>query len=107
MTHIQIAPNVEFKMDIDIPGITDNPRDYDLQQHKAEIYAEFEDRLVQWIKIMEGTNDSKREELDRAKVMEARSKFKDEEGEECPISEEEMLKAISEMRDNLFPKEEK
>ena len=45
MTHIQIAPDVEFKMDIDIPGITDNPRDYDLQQHKAEIYAAFEDRL--------------------------------------------------------------
>ena len=68
--------------------------------------AEFEDRLVQWIRIMEGTNESKREELDRAKVMEARSKFKDEEGEECPISEEEMLKAISEMRDNLFPSKE-
>ena len=45
MTHIQIAPNVEFKMDIDIPEITDNPRDYDLQQHKAEIYAAFEERL--------------------------------------------------------------
>jgi len=35
MTHVQIAPNVEFKMDIDLPGITDNPRDYDLQQYKA------------------------------------------------------------------------
>ena len=45
MTHIQIAPNVEFKMDIDLGEITDNPRDYDLQQHKAEIYAEFERRL--------------------------------------------------------------
>lgn len=69
--------------------------------------AEFEDKLVQWIKIMEGANESKREEHDRTKVIEARSKFKDEEGEECPISEEEMLKAISEMRDNLFPKEDK
>jgi hypothetical protein len=38
--------------------------------------------------------------------MESRSKFKDEAGEECPISEEEMLKAISEMRDNLFPNKE-
>ena len=45
MTHIQIAPNVEFKMDIDLSGITDNPRDYDLQQYKSEVYAEFEERL--------------------------------------------------------------
>ena len=45
MTHIQIAPNVEFKMNVDLGEITDNPRDYDLQQHKAEIYAEFEERL--------------------------------------------------------------
>ena len=47
MIHIQIAPNVEFKMDIDLPDIADNPRDFDLQQHKAEIYAEFEQRLKQ------------------------------------------------------------
>lgn len=69
--------------------------------------TEFEDKLVQWIKIMEGTNESKREELDRTKVREVRSKFKDEEGEECPISEEEMLNDISEMRSKLFPEENK
>lgn len=45
MTHVQIAPNVEFKMDIDLPGITDHTRDYDLQQYKAEVYAMFEERL--------------------------------------------------------------
>ena len=45
MTHIQIAPNVEFKMDIEIPDITDNPRDYFHHQDNAEIYAEFEERL--------------------------------------------------------------
>jgi hypothetical protein len=42
MTHVQIAPDVEFKLDIDLPEIT---RDYDLQQHKAEVYAVFEERL--------------------------------------------------------------
>ena len=42
MTRIQIAPDVEFKLDIDLPEIT---RDYDLQQHKAEVYAMFEERL--------------------------------------------------------------
>ena len=45
MTHIQIAPDVEFKLDIDLPDITDSSTDYQLQQHKAEIYAAFEDRL--------------------------------------------------------------
>ena len=45
MTHVQIAPNVEFKMDIDLPGVTEKTRDYDLQQYKAEVYAMFEERL--------------------------------------------------------------
>ncbi len=45
MTHLQIAPDVEFKLDIDLPDITGNSRDYDLQQHKAEVYALFEARL--------------------------------------------------------------
>ncbi len=45
MVHIQIAPDVEFKLDVELPDVTDNTRDYDLQQHKAEIYAMFEDRL--------------------------------------------------------------
>ena len=45
MTHIQIAPDVEFKLDIDLPDINDESSDYQLQQHKAEIYAAFEARL--------------------------------------------------------------
>jgi len=46
MSHIKIAPNVEFKMDIDLEGISEHSRDYDVQQHKPEIYAEFEKRLM-------------------------------------------------------------
>jgi hypothetical protein len=45
MTHIKLAPDVEFKMDINLDNITDDSRDYDVQQHKAEIYEEFEKRL--------------------------------------------------------------
>lgn len=45
MTYIQIAPDVEFKRDIDLPEVTDNSRDCDLQQHKAEVYVMFEARL--------------------------------------------------------------
>ncbi len=47
MTHIKLAPNVEFKMAIDLDNITENSRDYDVQQHKSEIYQEFEKRLSQ------------------------------------------------------------
>jgi len=46
MSHIKLAPNVEFKMDIELEGVTDHSRDYDVQQHKAEIYAEIEKRLA-------------------------------------------------------------
>ena len=46
MAHIKLAPNVEFHMDIDLEGVTDVTRDYDVQQHKAEIYAEFEKRIA-------------------------------------------------------------
>lgn len=42
---LQIAPNVEFKMDLEVEGITPESRDYDIQQHKVEVYQEFERRL--------------------------------------------------------------
>jgi len=45
MSYIKIAPAVEFKMDIHLEGITEHSRDYNVQQHKAEIYTEFEKRL--------------------------------------------------------------
>jgi hypothetical protein len=41
----QIAPDVEFKMDLDVEGIDRESRDYDIQQHKTEVYREFEQRL--------------------------------------------------------------
>ena len=41
----QIAPDVEFKMDLEVDGIESGSRDYDVQQHKAEVYQEFERRL--------------------------------------------------------------
>ncbi|MEA3244357.1 MAG: hypothetical protein U9Q19_13115 [Pseudomonadota bacterium] len=41
----QIAPDIEFKMDLEVEGIKSGSRDYDVQQHKAEVYQEFERRL--------------------------------------------------------------
>jgi len=42
---LQIAPDVEFKMDLDVEGVDPGSRDYNVQQHKAEVYQEFERRL--------------------------------------------------------------
>jgi hypothetical protein len=42
---VQIAPEVEFKMEITLSGVDVESRDWDVQQHKAEVYAEFERRL--------------------------------------------------------------
>lgn len=41
----QIAPDIEFKLDLEVEGINTESRDYDVQQHKAEVYQEFERRL--------------------------------------------------------------
>ena len=42
---LQIAPDVEFKMDLNVEGVDSGSRDYNVQQHKAEVYQEFERRL--------------------------------------------------------------
>lgn len=41
----QIAPDIEFKLDLEVEGINTESRDYDIQQHKAEVYQELERRL--------------------------------------------------------------
>jgi len=41
----QIAPDIEFKMELEVEGVKPESRDYDVQQHKAEVYQEFERRL--------------------------------------------------------------
>jgi len=43
---IQIAPEIEFKMEIEVTGVDTTSRDYDVQQHKTQIYQEFERRLA-------------------------------------------------------------
>ena len=41
----QIAPDVEFRMDMELEGVSAGSRAYDVQQHKAEVFEEFERRL--------------------------------------------------------------
>ncbi len=42
---LQMAPELELNMEMDVEGVDVDSRDWDVQQHKAEIYAEFERRL--------------------------------------------------------------
>ena len=45
MIRVQIAPDIEFKMEIDLGDVDVESRDYDIQQHKAAVYEEFKTRL--------------------------------------------------------------
>ena len=45
MTRIQIAPEIEIKMEIDLGETDTGTRDYDVQQFKSQVYAAFEERL--------------------------------------------------------------
>jgi hypothetical protein len=42
---VQMAPEIEFKMEIEVEGVDTNSRDYNVQQHKSEIHEEFMRRL--------------------------------------------------------------
>ena len=45
MVRVQLAPEIEFKMEVDLGDIDVTSRDYDVQQHKTEVYSEFVKRL--------------------------------------------------------------
>ena len=46
MIRIQLAPDIEFKMEIELDEINEGTRDYDVQQFKQQILAEFNERLT-------------------------------------------------------------
>lgn len=41
MVRVKIAPDLEFKMNIELEGITIDSRDHDVQQHKKEVVEAF------------------------------------------------------------------
>lgn len=42
---IQMAPEIEFKMELEVEGVDTSSRDYSIQQHKKEVHEEFMRRL--------------------------------------------------------------
>ena len=45
MVHVKIAPDVEFRIAVDLPGIDTESRDHDVQLHKEKVYKAFLERL--------------------------------------------------------------
>ena len=45
MVRVRMAPDMEFCMEIDLPGIDYDARDHDVQQHKALVYEAFLERI--------------------------------------------------------------
>jgi hypothetical protein len=45
MVRVKIAPDVEFMMEVELKGIDHTSRDHEVQLHKAEVYAEFMERM--------------------------------------------------------------
>jgi len=45
MVRVKIAPDVEFRMDIEIEGIDRTSRDHDVQLHKEKVYKAFAERI--------------------------------------------------------------
>jgi ankyrin repeat protein len=41
VVRVRMAPDMEFCMEIDLPGIDENSRDHDVQLHKAVVHAAF------------------------------------------------------------------
>ena len=43
---LRISPEIDFYLDMDLPGVTDNTREYDLvTDHEKTVYKEFVERL--------------------------------------------------------------
>lgn len=41
MVRVRMAPDMEFCMEIDLPGIDESSRDHDVQLHKAVVHAAY------------------------------------------------------------------
>ena len=68
MVRIRMAPDMEFCMEIELPGIDGQSRDHDVQQHKAVVYAAFMEKIKKAFPETDLKVDTFTFGLDRAKV---------------------------------------
>ena len=71
MVRVKIAPDIEFKMELDLEGITSHSRDHDVQQHKKEVYDAFVARLRKAFPDDEMRIDTFEFGLDREEVLQS------------------------------------
>ena len=70
MVRIRMAPDIEFCMEIDLPGIDEQSRDHDVQQHKALVYDAFMEKIKKACPDGDLKIDTFTFGLDRGKVAE-------------------------------------
>jgi hypothetical protein len=68
MVRVKIAPDIEFKMEVELKGIDDTSRDHEVQLHKEEVYGEFMERMKRAFPESDLKVDSFLFGLDREKV---------------------------------------
>ena len=44
---LRVSPDMDFYLDMELQGVTDKTRDYDIQQYDKIVYEEFVNRLKQ------------------------------------------------------------
>jgi hypothetical protein len=42
---LRISPDMDFYVDMELQGVTDRTRDYDIQQYEKAVFAEFISRI--------------------------------------------------------------
>jgi hypothetical protein len=42
---LRISPDMDFYLDMDLPGVTEKTRDYEIQEHEKAVFDEFVNRM--------------------------------------------------------------
>ena len=73
MVRVRMAPDIEFCMEVDLPGIDEQSRDHDVQLHKAVVHAAFMERIKKAFPEGDLKIDTCTFGLDREKAAQASS----------------------------------
>ena len=73
MVRVRMAPDIEFCMEVDLPGIDEQSRDHDVQLHKAVVHAAFMERIKKAFPEGDLKIDTFTFGLDREKAAQASS----------------------------------
>jgi len=55
---LRISPDMDFYLDMELQGVNEKTREYDVQQYENVVYQEFVERLKKAFPAPRGTSDS-------------------------------------------------